>query len=67
MLLTELSGSTFASTHQGKGTVQWMAPELVDGSKMYPTMQSDVYSFGSIMLQVRHLRVHLCFCPTCTC
>ena len=53
-LLTRLGGSTFATTHQAKGTTRWMAPELLDldDSKTAPAMQSDVYSFGSIMLQV---------------
>ena len=49
--------------------MRWMAPELLcpaDDSKGNPTMQSDVYSFGSIMLQVRHLRVYLCFSTVCT-
>ena len=45
-----------ATTHQVKGTIRWMAPELLDpadDSKVSPSTQSDVYSFGSIMLQVR--------------
>ena len=36
--------------------MRWMAPELldpVDDFQATPTIQSDVYSFGSIMLQVR--------------
>jgi serine/threonine protein kinase len=36
--------------------VRWMAPELVierkDGSQVRPSKQSDMYSFGGIMLQV---------------
>ena len=54
-LLTQLGGSTFAATYQAKGTVRWMAPELLDpedDSQTTPTTQTDVYSFGTIMLQV---------------
>ncbi|KAF8834867.1 kinase-like protein, partial [Paxillus ammoniavirescens] len=63
-LLTELGGSTFAtSLHAGPagGTLRWGAPELLDlevfedeenPPKVVPTPQSDIYSFGAIMLQV---------------
>ena len=55
-LLTAIGGPTFATSRQAKGTVRWMAPELFyfDDSQpiTIPTVQSDVYSFGSIMLQV---------------
>ena len=54
-LLTQLGGSTFATTYRAKGTVRWMAPELLDpedDSETTPTTKTDVYSFGSIMLQV---------------
>ena len=36
--------------------MRWMAPELLnpaDDSQVTPSTRSDVYSFGSIMLQVR--------------
>ncbi|KAG6377529.1 hypothetical protein JVT61DRAFT_15339 [Boletus reticuloceps] len=54
MLLTVVGGPAFATTRQNKGTVRWMAPELLDPDESHtaPTTQSDVYSFGSIMLQV---------------
>ena len=42
-------------THGAKGTTRWMDPELLDpedDSRAIPSKQSDVYSFGSIMLQV---------------
>ncbi|KAF8129313.1 kinase-like domain-containing protein [Boletus edulis] len=60
MLLTELGGSTFATPFHVWGTLRWTAPELLDleddtdeeSSRVAPTTQSDVYSFGSIMLQI---------------
>ncbi|KAF9231304.1 kinase-like domain-containing protein [Melanogaster broomeanus] len=60
-LLTELGGSTFATSCQARGTLRWAAPELLDlhvsddeenPPKFVPMTQSDVYSFGGIMLQV---------------
>ena len=63
MLLTELGGSTFATSFQARGTLRWTAPELLDlevpedgmeeSPRVAPTTQSDVYSFGGVMLQVR--------------
>lgn len=39
-----------------KGNLRWMAPELLgeqeDGSPVRPSKESDVFSFGGIMLQV---------------
>ncbi|KAF8437614.1 kinase-like domain-containing protein [Boletus edulis BED1] len=63
MLLTELGGSTFAASSHARGTLRWTAPELLDlevpedgmeeeSQRVAPTTQSDVYSFGSIMLQI---------------
>ncbi|KIJ06109.1 hypothetical protein PAXINDRAFT_140859 [Paxillus involutus ATCC 200175] len=60
-LLTQLGGSTFATTHQVPGTLRWTAPELLDLQEhedeenlphIAPSPQSDVYSFGRIMLQI---------------
>ncbi|KAH0833897.1 kinase-like domain-containing protein [Lanmaoa asiatica] len=55
-------GSTFATSSTGKprGTLRWAAPEMLDPPNHEdvktrhtgPTMKSDIYSFGSIMLQV---------------
>ncbi|KAG2155293.1 uncharacterized protein EDB93DRAFT_99321 [Suillus bovinus] len=55
--------SEFISTFQASYTstlkvnVQWMVPELFvereDGSQVRPSEQSDMYSFGGVMLQVR--------------
>ena len=62
-LLTQLGGSTFATTYRAKGTVRWMAPELLlieDDSETIPTTEMDVYSFGSIMLQVCDPHIHFC-------
>ncbi|KAG6375773.1 hypothetical protein JVT61DRAFT_2623 [Boletus reticuloceps] len=63
MLLTELGGSTFATPFHVWGTLRWTAPELLDleipeddtgeeSPRVAPTTLSDVYSFGSITLQV---------------
>ncbi|KAF9228985.1 kinase-like protein [Gyrodon lividus] len=61
MLLTEFDRSTF-STSQPCGALRWAAPELLflnvqvsgdeDLPMVPPTPQSDIYSFGGIMLQV---------------
>ncbi|KAF9230162.1 kinase-like domain-containing protein, partial [Melanogaster broomeanus] len=60
-MLTELGGSTFATSCQTRGTLRWAAPELLDldasddeesPPKFVPTTQTDVYSFGGIMLQI---------------
>lgn len=34
------------------GAIRWAAPELIAGVGQHSTFQSDIYSFGSIMLQV---------------
>ncbi|KAF8550643.1 kinase-like protein [Imleria badia] len=61
-ILDEIGGSTFATSSTGKprGTLRWAAPELLDlvdhgdakTQHTGPTTQSDIYSFGSIMLQI---------------
>ncbi|KAF9238962.1 kinase-like domain-containing protein [Melanogaster broomeanus] len=65
MLLSELGGSTFATSVQAGGTLRWAAPEnmhlnmQVSGEnvpKISPTTRSDIYSLGRIMLQVRRYR-----------
>jgi serine/threonine protein kinase len=52
-----ITASQASWTSQMKGNVRWMAPELLieqeDGSQVRPSKQSDMYSFGGIMLQVR--------------
>ncbi|KAG1811636.1 kinase-like domain-containing protein [Suillus variegatus] len=52
-----ISASQASWTSTLKGNMRWMAPELLvereDGSQARPTKQSDMYSFGGIMLQVR--------------
>ncbi|KAF9230076.1 kinase-like domain-containing protein [Melanogaster broomeanus] len=59
-LLTALGGSTFSTSCVVKGTLRWVAPELLelmseyeeDSPQVLPTTRSDVYSFGGIMLQI---------------
>ncbi|KAF8445021.1 kinase-like domain-containing protein [Boletus edulis BED1] len=61
-LLTELGGTTFATSVHERGTLRWTAPELLDleisedeeaeSAKVMPTKHSDVYSFGGVMLQI---------------
>ncbi|KAG1782946.1 kinase-like protein [Suillus placidus] len=52
-----INGASQASwTSTLKGNMRWMAPELLveqeDGSSPRPSKQSDIYSFGGIILQV---------------
>ncbi|KAG1891984.1 kinase-like domain-containing protein [Suillus subluteus] len=50
-----ISASQASWTSTLKGNVRWMAPELLverkDGSPARPSEQSDIFSFGGIMLQ----------------
>jgi serine/threonine protein kinase len=57
LMYSEFIGASQASwTSTLKGNMRWMAPELLiereDGSQARPSEQSDMYSFGGIMLQV---------------
>ncbi|KAF8835171.1 kinase-like protein [Paxillus ammoniavirescens] len=67
-LLTKLGGSTYATSSHVQGTLRWTAPELLDfqvpedGDYVFPTPQSDVYSFGSILLQVLTGKVPYHYC-----
>ncbi|KAG0707570.1 kinase-like domain-containing protein [Suillus ampliporus] len=51
-----MSVSQASWTSTIKGNLRWMAPELLveqeDGRQVRPSKQSDIYSFGGIMLQV---------------
>ncbi|KAG1782855.1 kinase-like domain-containing protein, partial [Suillus placidus] len=51
-----ITASQASWTSTLKGNTRWMAPELLvereDGSQARPSEQSDMYSFGGIMLQV---------------
>ncbi|KAG2054940.1 kinase-like protein, partial [Suillus hirtellus] len=52
-----ISASQASWTSTLKGNVRWMAPELLvsereDGTPIRPSEQSDIFSFGGIMLQV---------------
>ncbi|KAF8838777.1 kinase-like protein, partial [Paxillus ammoniavirescens] len=61
VLLAELGGSTYTNSCHVGGAVRWIAPELLDHEvpgdenkplHLFPTLQSDVYSFGMVILQV---------------
>jgi serine/threonine protein kinase len=62
------AGTTYlAATAMYPGAVRWTAPELLESDDLQPTTLSDIYSLGSIMLQVSILNgsnVHgdLLFC-----
>ncbi|KAG8892457.1 hypothetical protein FRB99_002696, partial [Tulasnella sp. 403] len=45
--------SGLTSSGLGAGTLRWMAPELLNGQK--PTTQSDIYSFGCLVLATMQL------------
>ncbi|KAG2142805.1 kinase-like domain-containing protein [Suillus bovinus] len=51
-----ISASQASYTSTLKGNIRWMAPELLiereDDSQVRPSKQSDMYSFGGVMLQV---------------
>jgi len=59
---TEIEESSIALTYQVKGTLRWTAPELLaiceprneeeNAPRIFPTTQSDIYSFAGIMLYV---------------
>ncbi|KAG2073654.1 kinase-like protein [Suillus decipiens] len=57
LMYSEIMTPSQASwTSSLKGNMRWMAPKLLvereDGSQVRPSEQSDMYSFGGIMLQV---------------
>ena len=59
-LMTIISDSTLAATttlSEGSGTLRWMSPELHDpeqfgGKNGRPTMESDCYALGMVILEV---------------
>lgn len=70
-LLDEHGPPLFAQSKQEIDTLRWAAPEsLAIGNgntpKTVPTKESDIYSFGGIMLQVRDLQVIVIFQPLVT-
>ncbi|KAG1811694.1 kinase-like domain-containing protein [Suillus variegatus] len=59
--LTDFGLSTASGGFQGTsyfgqagrhGAIRWVAPEIIVGVGQHSTFESDIYSFGSIMLQV---------------
>ncbi|KIK39278.1 hypothetical protein CY34DRAFT_808484 [Suillus luteus UH-Slu-Lm8-n1] len=62
------SASQASWTSNLKGNVRWMAPELLvlereDGSSARPSEQSDIFSFGGIMLQVLTNKIPYYYLP----
>ncbi|KAG0703870.1 kinase-like domain-containing protein, partial [Suillus ampliporus] len=59
-----ISASQASWTSTLKGNLRWMAPELLrpreDGILARPSEQSDIYSFGGIMLQVLTNKIPYC-------
>ncbi|KAG1763577.1 kinase-like protein, partial [Suillus placidus] len=63
-----ISASQASWTSTLKGNVRWMAPELLvleheDGSPTRPSEQSDIFSFGGIMLQVLTNKIPYYYLP----
>ncbi|KAG1750216.1 kinase-like domain-containing protein [Suillus lakei] len=52
-ILTKLTGMTYLEKNCCPGALRWTAPELLSEEELVAvTTQGDIYSFGSIMLQV---------------
>ncbi|KAG2036653.1 kinase-like domain-containing protein [Suillus americanus] len=63
-----ISASQASWTSTLKGNTRWMAPELLvsereDGSPTRPSEQSDIFSFGGIMLQVLTNKIPYYYLP----
>ncbi|KAG1891986.1 kinase-like domain-containing protein [Suillus subluteus] len=63
-----ISASQASWTSNLKGNVRWMAPELLvleqeDGSPARPSEQSDIFSFGGIILQVLTNKIPYYYLP----
>ncbi|KAG1734995.1 kinase-like domain-containing protein, partial [Suillus lakei] len=63
-----ISASQASWTSTLKGNMRWMAPELLvlareDGSPTRPSAQSDIFSFGGIMLQVLANKIPYYYLP----
>ncbi|KAG2116788.1 kinase-like protein [Suillus clintonianus] len=63
-----ISASQASWTSTLKGNMRWMAPELLvpereDGSLTRPSEQSDIYSFGGIILQVLTNKIPYYYLP----
>ncbi|KAG2128969.1 kinase-like protein [Suillus clintonianus] len=63
-----ISASQASWTSTLKGNMRWMAPELLvpereDGSPTRPSEQSDIFSFGGIMLQVLTNKIPYYYLP----
>ncbi|KAG2042034.1 kinase-like domain-containing protein [Suillus americanus] len=63
-----ITASQASWTSTLKGNMRWMAPELLvpekeDGSSTRPSEQSDIFSFGGIMLQVLTNKIPYFYLP----
>ncbi|KAG1873607.1 kinase-like protein [Suillus subalutaceus] len=69
LMYSEATSASQASwTSTLKGNMRWMAPELLvpeqeDGSPTRPSEQSDIFSFGGIMLQVLTNKIPYYYLP----
>ncbi|KAG1833283.1 kinase-like domain-containing protein [Suillus subluteus] len=69
LMYSEVTSASQASwTSTLKGNMRWMAPELLvpeqeDGSPTRPSEQSDIFSFGGIMLQVLTNKIPYYYLP----
>ncbi|KAG1892035.1 kinase-like protein, partial [Suillus subluteus] len=69
LMYSEVTNASQASwTSTLKGNMRWMAPELLvpeqeDGSPTRPSEQSDIFSFGGIMLQVLTNKIPYYYLP----
>lgn len=58
-MLDDVSTGFTTSGNQGKGTMPYMSPEVLDGDGGSGTTASDVYAFGALILEVKSSLISL--------
>lgn len=58
--LEDSKATTVATSFDGKGSVRWQAPELLNSGKYGgcsrgPSLSSDIYSFACLCIEVRRM------------